>query len=175
MKNWFLPDHYVHSCLEVEPEKLKEHGVRLCILDIDNTLVPSDSEEVGEEEIRYVQDLKDAGIIPVAISNNMAGRTLRISKALNTDCIFFALKPLRPGLYRALKRYQVSPQECVIVGDQLITDICGGNRMGIFTILVDPKGNDNIFGKISRRAEKLILKYYKKKGLFDKGDNDGEM
>ena len=50
MKNWFLPDHYAHSCLEVEPEKLKEHGVRLCILDIDNTLVPSDSEEVGEEE-----------------------------------------------------------------------------------------------------------------------------
>ena len=49
-------------------------------------------------------------------------------------------------------------EETAVIGDQLFTDILGGNRAGLFTILVVPLDRREFFGtKISRMMEKLVM------------------
>jgi predicted HAD superfamily phosphohydrolase YqeG len=55
-------------------------------------------------------------------------------------------------------------QQTAVIGDQMLTDVLGGNRMGLFTILVLPINarDEGFFTKINRRIEKLVLSRLKK-------------
>jgi predicted HAD superfamily phosphohydrolase YqeG len=51
-----------------------------------------------------------------------------------------------------------------VVGDQVFTDILGGNRSGLFTILVKPLARREFVGtKINRTLELIILHFLFKK------------
>jgi len=53
-----------------------------------------------------------------------------------------------------------------VVGDQLFTDVLGGNRTGMYTILVTPISKHEFFGtKIIRRLERLFLQHIKNKNV----------
>ena len=57
-----------------------------------------------------------------------------------------------------------------MIGDQLFTDVLGGNKMGIKTILVNPVSKkDFIFTKMLRRIEDSIFKKLEKRGIYKKG------
>ena len=57
--------------------------------------------------------------------------------------------------------------EVAIIGDQIVTDIKGGNNVGIISILVNPISDyDPIWTKIGRLREKRIIKKLRKMDLF---------
>ena len=71
---------------------------------------------------------------------------------------------------KILNIYGVKPCEVAAVGDQLLTDILGANRMDITSILVNPiSTSDFNITKGNRFIENKIIKHFTKNGVFVRG------
>jgi HAD superfamily phosphatase (TIGR01668 family) len=87
----------------------------------------------------------------------------KVAEVLEIPFISRAVKPRRSAFLRAVSLLSVKPHEAVVIGDQIFTDIMGGNRAGLFTILVEPIARREFFGtKISRLMEYFVMKQIKK-------------
>jgi len=61
----------------------------------------------------------------------------------------------------------LKPSQVAVVGDQVFTDILGGNRLGLYTILVCPLNKKEFIGtRVVRQVEKAVLNRLKRKGLI---------
>ena len=107
---------------------------------------------------------EEVGLKLIIISNNKEKRVQQFSEKLGVDYVFSAMKPLKRGYRKIASDY--TPNEIVIIGDQILTDIFGGNRMGYYTILVDVinYNNEQFKTKLNRFFERIILKKLKLKG-----------
>ena len=104
-------------------------------------------------------------------SNSPRERLEPFKKYLNVDCCPSARKPSKTKFLKILKTYKLDLSEVAIIGDQLVTDIYGGNRVGITTVLVNPMSDiDMPFTKINRYIEKKKINKMAKKGLFRIGE-----
>ncbi|MHC0035835.1 YqeG family HAD IIIA-type phosphatase [Pseudoneobacillus sp. C159] len=163
----FLPDQHVKSIFEIKPEDLKDKGIKGIITDLDNTLVEWDRPQATPNLIRWFEEMKQSNIKVTIVSNNNENRVKAFSDPLNIPFIFEARKPLTRGFYRALKQMGIEKQEAVVIGDQLLTDVLGGNRGGFHTILVVPVAKtDGIFTKFNRFVERRILNWFRRKGMI---------
>lgn len=159
MAKLLTPDAYVKSIFVVRPERLLANGIRGLILDIDNTLVPNHFPDADEKVIQFIQNLKHHGIKAIIVSNATQARVERFAKPLEIDYVYNALKPFARGYREAIRRMNLKPQEVAIIGDQLFTDIWGGRRIGMKTILltpIDPREPWPV--KLKRWIEKPFLK-----------------
>lgn len=166
----FKPKAYVKSFKDIDLLALKDKGIKVIILDIDNTLVESRKDVLGESAKRFVKQIKSCRMIPVVISNNVESRVKSFGEELNCDYISFALKPFSTSFKHIMEKYDVTNDEVAVIGDQLLTDVLGGNKQDMYTILVDPfSEKDNIFGMINRQIEKGVFKFLEHKKLIKKG------
>ena len=159
LRSW-CPNEYVRSITEITPESLRARQICALLLDLDNTLTPWRSREVPPEVKAWVHQMQEAGIALCFVSNtrNM-GRLKYLSEHLNIPYVRGPMKPRRAMLRRALKKLGVPREHAAIAGDQLFTDIWGGNRMGLYTIWVQPMHPREFIGtKISRMVERWILR-----------------
>ena len=107
---------------------------------------------------------------PVIISNARKKRVEPFKDDLVVDASYLSLKPLKWKYKKILKIYGVKANDVAAVGDQLITDIWGANKMGITSILVNPMSSEDLTTtKINRFFERIIIKYYTKRKVFEKG------
>ena len=94
-----------------------------------------------------------------------------VHQYLNVDCCPSARKPRKAKFIKVLKEYKLDLSEVAIIGDQLVTDIYGGNRVGITTVLVNPMSDiDMPFTKIHRYIERKEINKMNKKGIFKVGE-----
>ena len=85
--------------------------------------------------------------------------------------IFLNFSVLVFHIFSVLKEYKLDLSEVAIIGDQLVTDIYGGNRVGITTVLVNPMSDiDMPFTKIHRYIERKEINKMNKKGIFKVGE-----
>ena len=167
MYNYFLPDEYVKDIFQITPEKLKEKGIKGIITDLDNTLVEWDRPEATPEIIEWIKSMTDAGIQVTIVSNNNEMRVKTFCDPLGAPFICEARKPMRKSFKKALTAMGIRKEEAVMIGDQLMTDILGGNRKGLHTILVVPVANsDGFFTKFNRMMERRIMAGLKRKGMI---------
>lgn len=158
-----FPTQMIDSIYELPIHKLKDIGIKGIIFDIDNTLVPYDVPTPTKEIIAFFEQLKSEGIHVTLVSNNTEERVTRFNKDLKLVAIHKAQKPLKKNLRRIVQELGCKPQEVVLVGDQIFTDVYGGNRMGMKTFLVKPiSDKDEWQVKIKRKLEKYIIKGYNK-------------
>lgn len=132
------PDQDRSSIHAIDYERLIDQGVRALVFDLDNTLVAWGNEVVGEDVKARVQKLKGLGFAMCIVSNNLGRRVAAISGKLGIPAASGALKPLTFGYRKALGILRSEPSQTALIGDQLFTDILGGNLAGLHTILVDP-------------------------------------
>lgn len=156
------PDLLVRHAAEITPERLRAQGIRAVVSDLDNTLVPWRSMKIEVEILQWLTALRDADI-RVCIASNTRHLSRLERLATNLDILHVpgnAAKPRRRGLRIALDLLGTSPTETAMVGDQLFTDILAGNRLGLFTILVNPLAPYEFIGTrlISRPMERLVLR-----------------
>lgn len=157
------PNTMIDSVYQLPIESLKKAGIKGVIFDIDNTLVPYDVPEPTEEVIRFIKMLQEESFKVVLLSNNTEDRVIKFNEKLKVMTVHKAQKPLKKNFMRALELIACKKEEAIIVGDQLFTDVYGGNRMGIQTFLVNPiSDKDEWQVKLKRHLEKIVLKYYKK-------------
>jgi len=163
----FCPHRFVESVREVSPQELKARGIEGVILDLDNTLVLWHQEEMTAEVVAWLENLKEAGLKQCILSNSvLSKRSERIAARLGCPNVRMARKPARSGFKRAMEAMGTAPQETAIIGDQVFTDIWGGNRAGIYTILVQPiHPREFPYTRfVSRPLERLLLHHFRRRG-----------
>jgi HAD superfamily phosphatase (TIGR01668 family) len=126
------------------PDFLRARGLKGVILDLDNTLLPYEAEAVPEEVLAWLQGLKEAGIPIYLLSNAKPGRFRRLQALLGLPGHAPALKPWF-GFRKALKALGLPGREVAVVGDQVFTDVLGGNLVGAYTVLVPPLAEREFF------------------------------
>jgi uncharacterized protein len=158
---------------ELTPERLKEHGIRALLVDLDDTLVASNSARMGLAFRQWVRALKAAGITIMLLSNGKPERVRRWAQVLGVEGLSLVGKPFRFAYERGLKRLGTLPGETAMVGDQLFTDVLGANALGIKSILVTPLSTKGLpHTRLARKLERYILeKSVKPSATQPKGGN----
>lgn len=164
-----IPKIYKKNIFDINYLRLKKEGIKCIIFDLDNTLTVAGSEVISEDVKSLLEKLnKDFKVI--IMSNNFKKYIIKKLNNLDLDIISFAIKPSSKGFKKIVRKYNFSREEMCIIGDQLLTDMLGGNNFKITTILVDPiTKNDLKITKINRIIELKIFKYFKNKGILERG------
>lgn len=163
----FLPDEFVKDIFHIKAEDLKARGIKGIITDLDNTLVAWDSPTATPEIIEWLGSMQEVGIRVTIVSNNNKLRVRAFSEPIQIPFIAKANKPLGLSFRRALKLMGTRKEETVVIGDQLLTDIFGGNRRGLHTILVIPVAtSDAKITSFNRKLEAQIMGRLKRRGLI---------
>jgi HAD superfamily phosphatase (TIGR01668 family) len=126
------------SVLQLTPALLQAYGLKGLILDVDDTLVPTWTRDVSPEVSQWLAELRDSTQLWLVSNNINEHRIQRIGEALDVPYLHSAAKPSRRKLRQALEAINLPAAEVGMVGDRLFTDIIAGNRLGMFTILVEP-------------------------------------
>ncbi|MFC4618065.1 YqeG family HAD IIIA-type phosphatase [Camelliibacillus cellulosilyticus] len=164
----FLPDQHVNSIYDITPDELKSKNVKGIITDLDNTLVAWHEQLATPELMIWFKEMQEAGIAVTIVSNNQEKRVRAFSEPLDIPFISQARKPLTRAFEQALREMGLAKDDVVVIGDQLLTDVWGGKRLGVHTILVVPVAmTDSWTTKLNRKIERFILKKLRRKGLID--------
>lgn len=163
----FLPNQHVKSIYDITPKALKARGIKGIITDLDNTLVAWDEPNATPQLFEWLKQMQEAGIHLTIVSNNSERRVRAFSEPLDIPFISKARKPLTRAFQKAVMEMGLYKEDVVVVGDQLLTDVLGGNRLGVHTILVVPVAqSDGFMTRINRRMERFILGIMRKNGLI---------
>jgi len=171
----YVPDIYQKNIYEINYKKLKEKGIKCILFDLDNTLIKPVSFAKGIKKpspnvIKLLEKLKKMGFKLIIFSNGMPGKTKKYGELTETEVRYRMKKPSTKGFEEVMQTNNYKPNEIIIIGDQMITDIKGGNAAGITTALVRPiTRQEFIFTKINRIKEKKVLKKLAKQDIFRVG------
>ena len=141
-----LPVWKVDSITQLTPEILEEKGIKLLMLDFDNTIVPYTTNEPTEEMAAWLQSIKSSVNICV-VSNSKKSRVKIFCDQYGIPCITHANKPGTKGIRECLSRYGLPKENCALAGDQIYTDVLGGNTAGVQSVLVRAIHNHNFWLK----------------------------
>ena len=134
-----IPRGVYPSVTQISPKALARRGVRLVLADLDNTLVPYKVTEPPAEVVAWKEELEKNGIRLFLLSNSRKpGRAQRFAEQLGIPYQGRSGKPKRGGYLRAMERMGCTPEETVMVGDQIFTDTLGANNAGVTPLLVEP-------------------------------------
>ena len=151
----FRPTAALKSVLELTPEILGKMGVEALILDLDNTLTTHNNPHPAKGVPEWLDEMRNAGIKLLIVSNNHAPRVEPFAKALKLDFVPEGAKPLPKGYNIAVKKFGLPKEKVCAVGDQIFTDILGANLAGIKSVFVYPiEFESGFFFKIKRFFEK---------------------
>ncbi|HHT16597.1 MAG TPA: YqeG family HAD IIIA-type phosphatase [Papillibacter sp.] len=134
-----IPDYSFPDICKVTPEFLKEKGIRLLLLDLDNTMAPYGTVIPTREIAEWAETVRQSGIETFILTNNNGSeRVEALSKALDMGYIMGAKKPFVSGINRALDKLGFRHEETALAGDQIFTDVLAANCAGITSIIVRP-------------------------------------
>lgn len=166
----YIPDIYQKSIYTINYDSLYNRGIRCLLIDLDNTIVPITIKNPTKKNKELFTELKNKGFKIIIFSNNKRSRVKPFKDILEVDCCAKAHKPFKKKYKKILEEYNFDVNTIACIGDQLLTDIKGGNSMGLTTILVNPIGTKEFFGtKINRFFENKIFKKLRENDLFVKG------
>lgn len=163
----FLPGMMTPELTDLTPDFLLEHGIRLLMMDFDNTIVPYTT-DVPTEKMRAWLEAMNASPVKIAIvSNSKNDRLIRFCKTYHLDYIMRAHKPKPQGLRQCMARFGFAPEQSAIVGDQIFTDTLAGNLAGVIPILVKAIDNHTFWLK-ARHVLELPFVFAARKRRIEK-------
>ena len=164
MLELFYPRIKVDTIYDINIDELETNNIRGLILDIDNTLVGHGIIEADSNVLEWIEKVKKTGMKICIVSNNTKDRVIKFTESLKIPAIHRASKPRKKAFIKAAKMMDLLPHEVAVIGDQIFTDILGGNRLGMITVLVNPVDfKEPFFIKIKRFFEKIVMIGFDKK------------
>lgn len=152
------PDLQAASLADVPIPELLARGVRGVIVDVDNTLARYRGETPEPAAEGWVHRAREQGLAVYLVSNAMPARVAAMARRLGVEGSGLSRKPFRGGFKRALRSLGLPAREVAVIGDQLFTDVLGGNWLGAMTVLVTPIDNhEALHTRIVRRVERAVL------------------
>ena len=152
-----LPKLMTRKLTDLTPELLHRHGIRLLMLDFDNTIVPYTTSEPTLDMQAWLYAMKNSDIQLCVVSNSRKDRVKIFCDRYGIDCITHAKKPFSKGIRQCLARYGIAAKEAALVGDQIYTDTLGANGCGVMPILVEAIDNHNFWLKARHVLEKPFI------------------
>lgn len=161
----FFPTLYRRRVTDVTVEDLQRLGVAGVLLDVDNTLTTHDAPSISAEVSAWLDALREAGIQPVVVSNNKEARVKPFADSIGLPYQAKAAKPRSRGYRAAAQMLGLRRTECIVIGDQIFTDILGANLCGMRSILLEPiePEVEQKFIVFKRRIERLLMKLPRQK------------
>ena len=170
MLSIFVPDIYQKSIYDINYKKLKRNGIKCLIFDLDNTIASIKTKSPNKKLKDLIEDLKTMNFKILIVSNAPKRRVEPFKDILCLDSSFLSFKPLKRKYKKVFKTYKFKPSQIACIGDQLLTDVWGSNRMECTSILVNPIGTlDYAATKLNRFLEGVIYRQLEKKDLLKKG------
>lgn len=159
----FKPDTQALRLQHVNLYCMRHIGVKVLLLDADNTICPFNSPNVAPEVVQWVQTAKDAGFAVLIASNNTLKRLKPLCDTLGIGALPKAGKPLPFKLKKAVRSLGFEPKQCAMIGDQVLTDVIAGNLAGMHTVLLQPINLSAEFKMttFNRNIEKVVKKLWK--------------
>ena len=158
----FKPQMRIGKMIDLTPEMLRSAGIRAVLLDIDNTMTTHNNPDPAEGVRDWIDRMKSQGFLLMVVSNNNGERVRKFSALLGLEFEGSAKKPMPVGFRRACRRLGVQPQETAVIGDQIFTDIMGGNLLGAYTVMTEMYEPETmVFFKVKRACERFIMKFWK--------------
>lgn len=155
----FKPDIWLKNVLSIDEKFLADNNIDALILDLDNTLSMHGNPAAEQGIPEWLEKMKSLGVKMMVVSNNTEKRVAPLAAKLGLDFISWGGKPLTYGINRALKKLGTERSRTAVVGDQIFTDVMGGNFAKMKTILVEPFHLEkNILFRIKRVAEGAVFK-----------------
>jgi putative phosphatase len=179
MSELYLPDLAARRFEEIDFQEVFTEQRRFLCMDLDNTLLPQTGEVISSKVIDTLNQIKESGSVEdmCLISNVIwPGRRLhrlhRLADMLEIEHVvpgfFWNRKPKNAPFLEALRLMKAKAEQTVMIGDQIFSDVLGGNRLGMFTIWLEPMGGDHwttlVVGK--RFREKRVRKEMHKRGIW---------
>ncbi len=149
----FLPTYRCRAVTDLKPQWLQQQGIRLLMLDFDNTIVPYTTNKPTPLMAGWLKLMQLSDIQVCVVSNSKNSRVRIFCSEYGIPCITRAQKPGTRGIRQALSQFDVPANEAALAGDQIYTDTLGGNAVGVRTILVEAIHNHNIWLKARHVAE----------------------
>ena len=166
----FIPDIYQKNIYDIDYHKLKKRLIKCLLFDLDNTLVPVKT-DTPTKKVKELFHFLETDFKVIIISNSNRKRLIPFKEGLNVDVAASAHKPFKKKYLKIMATYKFKEHEIAAIGDQLLTDIYGANKIGITSILISPIGEYEKFGtKINRFFEKFLYRRLKRKNILIKGE-----
>ena len=163
-----IPDMYKKNIYEINYEKLKKMGKKYLFFDLDNTIISYLQNKPTKENKILFDKLKKMGFEVFIFSNSPSNRLEPFEKELYVIAFSVSMKPLKKGYKKVLNMYD--KDKCVFIGDQIMTDVIGAKRNGLYVIFIDRINNkEPIYTKFWRFFEFFVLKRYERKKYLVKG------
>lgn len=155
----FFPTLYRRHITDVTAEDLHRLGAKALLLDVDNTLTTHDAPDLTDGVKAWLTQMGESGFSLIIVSNNRAERVAPFAEKIGLSYCAHVRKPLPFGFRAAAKQVGVCRKECVVIGDQLFTDMLGANLAGIPSILLEPiqPETQQKFIVFKRKIEKPML------------------
>ena len=154
----FLPRLMTERTTDVTPELLRSRGIKLLMLDFDNTIVPYTTTTPTAEMEQWLTDMNTLPDIQLCIvSNSHNDRVPKFCRERGIGVITHAKKPFPKGINECLAKYGIPASEAALIGDQIFTDTLGANNAGVMPILVRAIDNHNFWLKARHVLEKPFI------------------
>lgn len=158
------PTVMLRRAYEIDEPLLHKLGVSTLMVDVDNTLAGVDSPTPHGKMAEWLERMANAGFKVVLLSNNKVKRVKPFADSLKLEYMANGMKPLPISFRKLADSLGVRPCQVAVVGDQILTDILGGNLFGAKTILVEPLMEDGGFlFNVKRGLEIRIIRRYRRK------------
>lgn len=149
-----LADVEVHSITDLSPDWFRQRGIRLMLLDFDNTIVPYTTSEPSGAFVAWLEQTRAAGVRVMVVSNSRKSRRVPdFCGRWDIPWIKRAGKPNPKGIREAMAQQGMTARETAMAGDQTFTDILGGNLAGVTSVLVYPIFFSNPFQRLRYALE----------------------
>ena len=148
-----LPGLITDELTDLTPGLLKSYGIRLLMMDFDNTIVPYTTDVPTEKMERWLKMMLASDIQICVVSNSRNDRVKIFCGKYGIPVIVRAKKPGTKGIKECLARFGIDPKQAALVGDQIYTDTLGANNAGVTPILVKAIHNHNIWLKLRHVLE----------------------
>lgn len=153
------PEKVYDNLVQMPWDELFSSGITTALLDFDNTLGPDHATEPEEYSYKCVRMIEEVGIRCCLVSNAKSERSAKIAEMLNIPVVNYANKPGTSGIFRAIELMKTTPDKCVMVGDQVFTDVIAGNRAGVRTFMVEKLHNAEIWYVMLKRPFERIVRF----------------
>ena len=160
-----LPTLVADAVTDISPAFLHSRGIRLLMLDFDNTIIPYTTNEPAPAVAAWLETVKNSGIPVCVVSNSRNDRVPAFCGRYGLDCILRSKKPFPVGIPKCLERYGIPARDALMVGDQIFTDTLGGNLAGTQTLLVKPIHNHNFWLKARHLLEQPFINLARKRSV----------
>lgn len=148
-----LPKVVAPAATDLSPSYLHGKNIRLLMLDFDNTIVPYTTNIPTAKMQVWLETMLESDICVCVVSNSKNDRVRNFCRQYGLGCITHAKKPFSAGIRRCMEEYELPPESCALIGDQIFTDVLGANCAGVYSILVKSIHNHNFWLKLRHIAE----------------------